>query len=66
MNDNTSMFVLLTLGSLLGEFFGVWLIKRSELFPNSSVVKRGGKIICIACIIGFILAFIGWSLEAWA
>ncbi len=62
MNDNVSLSILITIGVLMTEIGGVWLIKLSPRYPNSSKMKQIGKLVCIMGIVCLILGFIGiWA-----
>jgi hypothetical protein len=56
MDENLATFHLVAFGALLGEIGGIWLIIWSNRFPNTTQVKRLGKITCISSAVGFLLA----------
>jgi hypothetical protein len=66
MNENTAMFLLTTFGAMLGEIYGIWILRQSSRFTNPSLAITLGKIACLLGVIGFVLAFIAWRLEMWA
>ncbi len=62
MNDNVSLSILITIGVLLTEIGGIWLIKLSSRYPNYPKLKQFGKLVCIMGIVCLILGFIGiWT-----
>ena len=59
MNENIATFLVVATGALMGEIYGIGLIKLSHRSQNPMLMKRYGKIMCILGIFGFILGIIG-------
>ena len=56
MDNNLVTFLIVTVGALLGEFLGILLICKQQVFPNPKQMKKMGILVIICSSIGFILA----------